>query len=67
MIDLEDDSPIGRDHQDTSHTSYDSGDIVATSKVKAGVSIDMDTMAVTPLRNILLTLWIEDLPYTVLI
>ena len=48
LIDMGEDSPIERGDHQRSNVSDDSSDIIPTSKVKAGLSNDMDIMAVTP-------------------
>ena len=47
LIDMEEDSPINK-CVDRSCTSDESGDIIPTSKVRAGLSNEIDVMAVTP-------------------
>ena len=52
LIDLGEDSPIGTEVQNGSTVTDDSGDIIPTEKVKAGLSNDVDSMVVTPPKEI---------------
>ena len=48
LIDMEEDSPINKCDMERSCTSDESGDIIPSSKVRAGLSNEIDVMAVTP-------------------
>jgi len=55
LIELEEDSPIGRSFDaqlNGSIVSDESGDVIPSSKKKAGISDDIDIMAVTPPQEV---------------
>ena len=52
LIDLGEDSPIGANEQNVSSVTDDSGDIIPTTKVKAGLSNEVDILAVTPTKEL---------------
>ena len=51
LIELEEDSPINVGDRERSANSDESVDMVPTSKVKAGLSNEIDTMSVTPVKE----------------